>query len=203
MTDDQTPAEPTPSADPPPLAPLVQQAAAPSAPPPPIAPPVAPPVAWAAPPVAVAVRGGRTTLAAIAGVGLIILGVLGALLGLLFAIVGASIVASLGNFADIPELNGANAGTVVSGLVAFFGIIIVVYSLVYLIAGIGVVRSRGWGRVIGIIIGILSSLFWFAGLSGSARSDSTASGGAFVLVMLGIHLYIAVVLLFWWRRKTA
>ena len=197
MTDEQTPAEPTPSADPPPLAPLVQQAAA-------TPPPVAPPVAWGAPPVAAVAKGGRTVLAAIAGVALIILGILGGLLGLMIAVFGSSIVRQL----DLSQYGGDFGGlndpaAVVSGAIAFVGIVLIVYSLVYLIGGIGVVRSRGWGRVIGIIVGILSGLFWVLILTGGSSSRGAGSSIVFVVVMLAIHIYIAAVLIIFWRNSTA
>lgn len=197
MTDEQTPmGEPAPSADPPPLAPLVQQAATPAATPPPVTPP---PVAWGAPPAVAAARGGRTVLAAIAGVLLIILGILGGLLGLMVAVFGSSIVRQL----DLSQYGGDFGGlndpaAVVSGAIAFVGIIVVVYSLVYLIGGIGVVRSRGWGRVIGLIVGILSGLFWLLGLSGGS-----SSGIGFAIVMLAVHAYVVVVLIMFWRTKAA
>lgn len=211
MTEGRTPeGEPTPisedttaTTNPPPLAPYVEQASIASSPTPapaPAAPP--PPIAWAAPPVAVAAAGGRTTLAAIAGVGLIILGVLGGLLGLMVAVFGSSIVTQL----DLSQYGGDFGGlndpaAVVSGAIAFVGIVIVVYSLVYFIGGIGVVRSRGWGRVMGLIVGTLSGLFWLMSLTGSGSGAN--SGLGFALVMVAIHVYIVVVLIMFWRRKTA
>ena len=179
MSDEQTPTgEPTPSADPPPLAPLVEQAAAPT--PPPIMPP---PVAWGAPPAAAAAKGGRTVLAAVAGVMLIILGIVRQL--------------------DLSQYGGDFGGindpaAVVSGAIAFVGILIVVYSLVYLIGGIGIVRTRAWGRVIGLVVGTLSALFWLLGLMGGQ-----SSGIGFALVMLAIHVYVVVVLILFWRMKAA
>ena len=204
MTDEKMPTgEPMPSADPPPLAPLVQQAAAPA--PPPIAPPpiAPPPVAWGAAPVAVAAKGGRTTLAAIAGVGLIILGILGGLLGLMITVFGPSVVSQfdLSQYGDFGDINDPAA--VISGAIAFVGIVVVVYSLVYLFGGIGIVRSRGWGRVMGLIVGILSGLFWLLSLTGGGSASGAASGIGFVLVMLGIHVYVVVVLIMFWRNKTA
>jgi hypothetical protein len=206
MTDEQTPA-PMPNSDPPPLAPYVQQPAAeapltdtsavPTPAPAPAAPP--PPVAWGAPPVAVAAKGQRTMLAAVAGVGLIILGILGGLFGLAIAVFGSSVVRQLdlsqygGDFGDIND-----PAAVISGAIAFVGIIVLVYSLVYLIGGIGVVRSRGWGRVMGLIVGILSGIFWLLGVTGG-RSD----GLGFALVMLAIHIYIVVALIMFWRRSPA
>jgi hypothetical protein len=202
MTDQSAPeGTPMSSAEPPPLAPLVEAAAAPppmpaAAPMQPMAPP--PAVAWQAPPAAVPARGGRTPLALAAGILLLLGGIGGILLGLLIAVVGGSIVSSLNlsQFGDVSGLNGADPNAVLTGAVAFIGIVILIYSLVYLLAGIGVVRSRGWGRVMGIIVGVLSGLFWLSGLSGGG-----SSGGLLVIVLLGIHAYIAVVLLFFWRSK--
>ncbi|MEO8274363.1 MAG: hypothetical protein ABI620_09890, partial [Chloroflexota bacterium] len=202
MTEGQTPegeptpaSEPTPMSDPPPLAPYVQPAAAESPTmsmatpaPAPAAPP--PPVAWAAPPAVVAVKGGRTMLAGVAGVGLIVLGVLGILFGLAIAVFGASVVnqLDLGQYGDFGDIN--NPAAVISGAIAFIGIVVALYSLVYLIGGIGVVRSRGWGRVMGLVVGILSGAFWLLSLTGSSSSTGAGNGIGFVLVMLAIHAYI-------------
>lgn len=214
MTDEQTPA-PLPSSDPPPLAPYVEQASTDTAPiptpaPMPVAAPVMtpaapaappPPIAWGAPPVAVAAAGGRTTLAAIAGAGLIVLGVLGGLLGIGIAVFGASVVKQidLSSYGDFGNVNDPAA--LISGAVAFIGIIFVVYSLVYLIGGIGIVRSRGWGRVMGLIVGILSGIFWLLSLT----SGGSGSGGNlfFPLVLFLIHAYVVVVLIMFWKKKTA
>ena len=199
MTDEQTPA-PMPSSDPPPLAPYVEQAAAPAPMPAPAAPP--PPVAWGAPPVVVAAAGRRTTLAAIAGVGLIFLGILGALFGLAIAVLGSSVVKQLDltQYGDFGDINDPAA--VISGALAFVGIILVAFSLVYLIGGIGIVRSRGWGRVMGLIVGILGGIFWLLSLTGGGSAGGSGSL-VFPLVLLAIHAYVVVALIMFWRNKTA
>jgi hypothetical protein len=228
MTEGQTPeGEPTPVSDdttatptpaPAPLAPYVEHASAASSPDPtpvaPVAPtatPMAPapaapppPVAWGVPPVAVAAAGGRTTLAAVAGVAMIILGVLGGLFGLAIAVFGSSVVKQLdlSQYGDFGNVNDPAA--IVSGAIAFVGILVLLYSLVYLIGGIGIVRSRNWGRVMGLIVGILSGLFWLLSVTGgSSASGSGRDGIGFVLVLLAIHIYIVVVLIMFWRRKPA
>ncbi|HEY4227138.1 MAG TPA: hypothetical protein VGM49_02280 [Candidatus Limnocylindrales bacterium] len=195
-----------PSAEPPPLAPLVAAAATPPPMPPPaaMAAPAAPPppaVAWQAPP-PVAVKGGRTGLAAAAGVIMLILGILGMVLGVLF-FAGTALIGSLGDFQNIPGLpEGTNGANVVTGVLVFFGVIIVAYSLVYIIGSIGVLRSKGWGRVMGIVVGVLSGLFWLAGLSGSGSSSSGGGGSLiFVIVLLALHVYVFVTLAFFWRSK--
>jgi len=217
-----TPAEPQlPSEPPPPLAPLVGQAGTPTgdpAPettiqptstweqpahvPPPIPPPAVPQpaVGWAPPPAlgAAAAAGQRTTFSLVAGILLIIGGILGALAGLAVAVFGSAFINSFESFGPIPELEGMNVENFLGAFVVFLGIIIAAYSVVYLIAGIGVVRSRDWGRVLGLIVGILSGLVWLSGLGGRQAGGDSIGGS---LVALAIHVYIVVALLFFWRTK--
>ena len=158
------------------------------------APAATPPPIYAPPPPTPG-AGGRTTLAAAAGVILLILGILGGLLGLFVAVVGGSLASSFGDLIEIPGMN--DPSSFVGGMIAFFGIIVVIYSLVYVFAGIGIVRSRNWGRVMGLIVGILSGLIWLSGLGGERGNLP------FTIVMLGIHVYVVVVLIMFWRAKTA
>jgi hypothetical protein len=166
-------------------------------------PPVQPAVAWAAPAPVPAQQGGRTVLAAIAGVALLILGILGALFGLLFFAV-AGMVGSLGQGGFFDEVPGMPAGfeTAIGGFVAVLGVIVIVYSLLYVFGGIGVLRSRGWGRVLGLIVGIISGLIWIGGVTSPAAGVERSSV-IFAVVMLAIHAYIVVVLIAFWRSKPA
>ena len=184
------------------------QPAATSAPPPipppamptPAMPTPQPAVSWAPPPAPVTVAGRRTTISLAAGILLIIGGILGGLAGLAVAVFGNAIVQSLEDFGGMPELEGVDTASFMSGFIVFFGIIVIVYSLVYLIAGIGVVRSRDWGRVLGLIVGILSGLVWLSGLGGTNQAGAGDSLGG-TLVALAIHAYIVVALLFFWKTK--
>jgi hypothetical protein len=214
---------------PPPLAPLANQAATPAAPAAPAsawaaapaaaAPPIAPPtmptapvaaqpaVAWQAAPPAVAVKGKRTMLAAVAGILLLLGGIGGVILGLLVAVVGGSFVSNFGQFGDfnnIPELNGADPGAVFGGVVVFLGLLVIAYSVAYVLAGIGVLRNSNWARVLGIVVSIISGLIWLSGVSTADQlADTRGAAGSmlFSLVALLIHVYIVVALLFFWRTK--
>ena len=178
--------------------------------PPPIPPPVMPTpaisptqpaVSWApAPAPEAAAAGKRTTISLVAGILLIIGGILGGLAGLAVAAFGNALVRSLEDMGTMPEMEGVNMTEFMSGFVVFFGIIILAYSLAYLIAGIGVVRSRDWGRVLGLIVGILSGLIWLSGL-GSTNQPGAGDSIVGTLIALGIHVYIVVALLFFWRTK--
>jgi hypothetical protein len=206
----QAAAGPPPAPAPAPMAaPIAAPMAAPMVPPPtaPTAPVSAqPPVAWqAAPPPAVAVKGRRTALAAIAGILLLLGGIGGILLGLLIAVLGSTVIGSLGGqFGNIPELNGADPAAVFAGVIAFFGLIIVAYSVAYLLAGIGVLRNSNWARILGLVVGIISGLIWLSGLTNANQiPDASSARGSllFSVIALGIHVYIVVALLFFWRTK--
>lgn len=202
-----TPSAETPSAEPPPLAPLVEAAAPPpmpaAAPMPQAAPP--PAVAWQAPPAAAPVKGQRTVLALVAGILLLLLAIGGGLLGLLVVVLGGTFISNLSSLGDIGNIPGYNGdpAALVGGFFAFFGVLVIAYSVAYLLAGIGVIRNSNWARVLGIVVGIISGLIWLSGASGAGQSDVTGAAGAslFSIVMLGIHAYIVVALLFFWRSK--
>jgi hypothetical protein len=144
--------------------------------------------------------GRRTSLAAVAGVIMVLLGLLGGILGLFVVFVGSTFVATLRAYIQIPDLGGADAGSVLGGVVAFFGVLIAAYSLVYILGGLGVLRTAGWGRTLGIIVGILSGLVWLSGFMNMGEISDGNSGVA-TLVMLVLHVYIVVVLLFFWKGK--
>jgi hypothetical protein len=164
--------------------------------PPPIPPPVAPQptVAWAPPPAATAAAGQRTTLSLAAGVLLVILGVLGALASLALLTIGREFIRQfdMSSLPGLEQISDPNA--FVESAATFGGIIVLAFSTFYVIGGVGVMRSRDWGRVIGIVIGILAGLFWLASLGGRG-------GGSTPIVLLAVHAYIAIALLFYWRNK--
>jgi hypothetical protein len=142
----------------------------------------------------------------VAGILLLLGGILGALLGLLIAVVGGTFVSSLNldQFGSFPELSGADAGKVVGGVVTVVGIIILAYSIAYVLAGIGVLRNSNWARVLGIVVGVISGLIWLSGVANAgqvADAGGAAANGLFSIVLLVIHAYIVVALLFFWRTK--
>jgi hypothetical protein len=197
QTPEGTPPNPTPDAPPPAAAPPAYTP--PTYTPPPVPPPQ-PAVAWAPPPAATAAAGQRTTLSLAAGILLVILGVLGVLFSLAVLTIGRSVVDQF-DFSSLPGLQGnADPNAIVSGVITFVGIFVLACSTFYIVGGVGVMRSRSWGRVIGIIIGILAGLLWLGSLASSGRAGGDP---LFALVLLAIHAYIAVTWLFFWRNKAA
>jgi hypothetical protein len=207
---DDTQATPTPDAPPAPEQPAAEAAAAaaPAYTPPTYTPPAVPPpaaqptVAWAPPPTTAVAVGQRTTASLAAGILLVILGIFGGLISLLVLTVGRDFARTF-DFTSLPgfDAQGTDPGAIVGGVLAFFGIVLLVCSVFYIVGGVGIMRGRNWGRVIGIVIGILAGLFWIAGVAGGNQSQG--GGAGFALVLLAIHVYVAIVLLFFWRTKSA
>lgn len=199
MTEEPTPETPMQSDDPTATRGDMPAPDAPAAVP---APPTTtpPPSAWAVAAPAAAVTGPRTGLAGIAGIILMVLGGLGLIVGAL-AFAGTAFFSQLaGDLGDIPGLPaGTDAGDVVAGAFAVLGVIVVAYSLAYVVGGIGVWRGRGWGRVIGLVVSILSGLIWLP-----AVTSSNIEGTQVVpIALLAVHVYVIVVLAVFWRSRAS
>ena len=164
--------------------------------------PPQPAVGWAPPPAPpVAVAGRRTTLSLVAGIILVLLGVLGTIASLAVLTIGRAFINQF-DFGSMPGLQGLrDPNSFVESALMFGGIFVLVCSTFYIVGGVGILRSAGWGRVIGIVIGILAGLVWLGSLTGgnaAGRGDLS-----FAIVLLVAHAYVAVALLFFWKTKTA
>jgi hypothetical protein len=158
-----------------------------------------PPISWAPPPPVTAATmrpGPRSTLSLAAGILLVVLGALGVLIAIAMLTVGRQLIAQI-DFSGMPGVEGVNdPNALAEGFLAFAGIVLLVCSTFYVVGGVGAMRSKNWGRVIGVVIGVLGGLFWLVGLAnGSPR------GTGFVFVLLAIHAYVLVALLFFWRTR--
>jgi hypothetical protein len=105
------------------------------------------------------------------------------------------------------------------GLMVGLGIGALLVAVAHLVAGIGVLRRRGWGRILGIVVSILGVLFLGLGLLGSLLamgmpiSDASLEGAGMtaeqyrsmigvtfailaglMAIGLGIYIFILVVL---------
>ena len=156
----------------------------------PVSPPA--PVGWAPPPVARAGAEATTGFAKAAGVLLIVFGLLLGLFGLV-ALAASSVV----DEADNP------LGSGFADLFATFGVILVVFALIEILGGIGAWGGRGWGRVIGLVYGVLGILI---GLGNAIGSRSTFDSGRTTgtgLVILAIYGFITLALAFRWKSRVS
>jgi hypothetical protein len=194
---EEMPPSPMPDAPPPDAAPPAYTP--PTYTPPPVPPPAAQPtVAWAPPPATTAAMGQRTTLSLAAGILLVLLGALGVIFSLAVLTIGREVMRQF-DFSSIPGLEaGADPNAIVTGVITFLGIFVLACSTFYIVGGVGIMRSKNWGRVIGIVIGILAGLIWLGSLANGSRGDVS-----FALVLLAVHAYVVIALLFFWRNKAS
>ena len=155
-----------------------------------VAPPAPPPVL---------VPGRRTTLAAGAGVVLIVLGVLGALFAIAVLTIGRGVIENF-DFSTLPGMGDIqDPGAFVSGVFGFIGILLLVFSVLYVLGGVGVLRTAGWGRVIGVVVGIIGTLFWLPAIAATGQVPD--SNPLIAYLLLAAHLYAFIALAFFWRAK--
>ena len=93
---------------------------------------------------------------------------------LLFAIVVILAGAMMGQITDLSGQSGlteeqANAlMTVGRPLIIAFGGVALGLGIAHLLSGIGVLRRRGWARILGLVMSLLGVLFWLLVLVSSA-----------------------------------
>jgi hypothetical protein len=130
-----------------------------------------------------------------AGVLLMVFGILLGLFGLVFIAVGAA----AGDLSDSFYF-GVDANTV-RNLVTGIGVVFVVFALIQVFGGIGSWRGSGWGRVIGLVYGVLGTLFALASFGGSSSAAANRSVG-FSIAILAVYGFITLALAFRWKSPT-
>jgi hypothetical protein len=142
---------------------------------PPISPPTEPVPTWSAePPVSGLVSGGTSGTVVAAGVILLVISALAALLGILLLLGGALMgqITSLspGDSGLTQDQLDALAGMGRTFILVFGGVGLVV-ALSHLLSGIGVLRRRSWARILGLVMSVLGLLIWALILVGTLAAS--------------------------------
>lgn len=186
------------------------------APPPPQSPPPVAPSGWSQPAPAgpagtgwvqpaAATFGPVTGLAKIAGIVILLFALFWGAIGALIVFAGG--LAKFGS----SSTNVAQFGDAVGNFIAGFGIVILVLAIIELIAGIGILMSKDWARVAGIVYALIfgfgSIFIALAGVGASNTDTSTGAAGAgtliFGLVFLIGYVYAIFALGLRWRARIA
>jgi len=122
-------------------------------------------------------------------------------IGVLTAIVGAGLFLG-GNL--IGQFGNAETGTgifgAIGGVIAGVAVVVIIWALLEIFGGVGMLVRRGWGRAIGFVVSIIGALFTGLALLASLASlgNSTldnvdgGSRGAGVAVVLVVFLGYAL-----------
>ena len=97
-------------------------------------------------------------------------------------------------------------GDLLGGAAVALGIAVLVIGLVEILGGVGAWRGSEWGRVIGLIVGVLGFLFGLATAAGARNANTattTANSFGVGLVALFIYGFIAIVLAIRWKVSAA
>jgi len=134
----------------------------------------------------------------LAGVVLLVIGILVTLAGVGLMAVGllarAAFETAVQN-AD-PVDYSVDAVRVFEGIFVFLGVIVVVYGLGELIAGIGVLLKRQWGRLLGVLLSFIAGLLTtLVGLGALSRSSGATRTGVVVFVVFAVAYWFVVVAL--------
>ncbi len=155
---------------------------------------------WAMPPVAMApsAQPQGSLMVSLAGVLLLVIGVLVGLAGVGLMAVGlvarAAFETAIQN-AD-PVDYSVDAVRVFEGIFVVLGVIVAVYGLGELIAGIGVLLKRQWGRLLGILLSFIAGLLTtLVALGALSSSNGTTRTGVVVFVVFAVAYWFVVVAL--------
>jgi hypothetical protein len=174
---------------------------------PPVTPPPAPPAGWSQP--GPAAPGWAMTAApaaqphgslpvTLAGIVLLVIGILVGLAGVGLMAVGlvarAAFETALQN-AD-PVGYSVDAVRVFEGIVVILGVIVGLYGLGELIAAIGVLLKRQWGRLLGILLSFIAGLLTTLVALGTLGSSTGTTRGApvFFIVFAVAYWFVVVAL---------
>ncbi len=148
------------------------------------------PTGWPPPAVAAASAGPSTSvLVVVAGLFLLLAGIVTAGFGALVGLLGG-LIATAGSARSGLEIFGP-----IGGLVAGLAILVVLWGLLEAIAAIGMLVHRGWGRALGLVTGVVGFLFTGLGLLGVAGSGDSGTGGlAFSVVFVAGYALTVVAL---------
>ena len=179
-------------------------------------PPTAPPSGWNPQPTpagpagtgwvqpAAAVRGPVTGLAKIAGIVILLNGIVWTLFW------GAATVLGVAAKGYLDNLGGSGVGDAIGGAIATVGVFFLVVAILELLVGVGVLMSKEWGRIGGVVYSLIfGAVTLLIGLSAfGARSDSVDTSGAmtggiiFLVLAIG-YIYSLIVLAMRWRSRIA
>jgi hypothetical protein len=120
--------------------------------------------------------GGSGTSGAVVAAGVILL-VIATLLGIfgIFAILGGAVMGQISNLSGQTGLTEEQANalmTVGRTFIFVFGGVALAIGLAHLLSGIGVLRRRGWARILGLVMSVLGVLLWLLVLASSVLAGT-------------------------------
>jgi hypothetical protein len=98
------------------------------------------------------------------------------------AVLGGALALAVGSFFE-SIFNAAGSGGFLAGLGIFLAVFVWIFAALFILTGYGIWKGRGWGRIGGIIWGVLGVLGGISSLSGQ---DGLAYGVVSIAIWAGV-----------------
>lgn len=132
-------------------------------------------------------RGSNAPLVVLSAVFLLVAGLLWLVTGALFGVVG-------GLVAGVESVDGAVTGgfaNASAGAVVVYGVAAVAWGIVEVVAAAAVLVHRGWGRTLGLVVGVIGLAFTGLSLAGAlGGGEPLASMGVTLVLVAGYGLTV-------------
>lgn len=118
--------------------------------------------------------GGASGAVVAAGVILLVIATLLMIFGI-FAFLGGAMMGQISNFSGETGLTEEQTAALMQigrTFIFVFGGVALAIGLAHLVSGIGVLRRRGWARILGLVMSVLGVLLWLLALVSSALAGT-------------------------------
>ena len=129
---------------------------------------------WNPSPQAASGTGGTSGAVVAAGVILLVIATLLSIFGV-FAILGGAMMGQISNLSGKTGLTEEQAAALMQvgrTFIFVFGGVALAIGLAHLVSGIGVLRRRGWARILGLVMSVLGVLLWLLVLVSSVLAGT-------------------------------
>lgn len=129
---------------------------------------------WNPMPPTTSAAGGASGAVVAAGVILLVIATLLMIFGI-FAFLGGAMMGQISNFSGETGLTEEQTAALMQigrTFIFVFGGVALAIGLAHLVSGIGVLRRRGWARILGLVMSVLGVLLWLLALVSSALAGT-------------------------------
>jgi hypothetical protein len=126
----------------------------------------------------------------LAGIVLLIVGVLMTFFGAIFLLVGAAGAELL---SDVDPSLGDDAGAI-AAVLTVIALVLLILGIAQIVSAIGVFVHKSWGRWIGVVTGSIGLVFGFLILAGSFMAPASSGDMIIGLIWLAAHGFVVAAL---------
>jgi hypothetical protein len=130
-----------------------------------------------------AARPRTSILVVLAGIFLLVVGLLTSGMGGIL-LLGSALFSAAEGTSELETIVGGDLAGAFVGMFAVVGLVTLLWGLFEMVGALGMFAHRGWGRAIGIVAGVLGLLLWGLSLLSALGSGAEAGSLAFTGILL-------------------